>query len=141
MKVIFWRILLAAALSACGQFAVSQDYNNPVLRGMNPDPSIVRVGNEYFLATSSFEFFPSCPIYRSFDLVHWERVGYAMERPEQFRALDDDHPSTYACTLRFHAGHFYALTTDVRGKGNFLGERHQSSRSVVFACPDRQGHI
>ena len=87
---------------------------------MNPDPSIVRVGSEYFLTTSSFEYFPSCPVYHSYDLVHWERIGYALGRPEQFAALHDEHPSTYACTLRYHNGRFYAITTDVRGGGNFL---------------------
>jgi alpha-N-arabinofuranosidase len=87
---------------------------------MNPDPSVVRVGADYYLTTSSFEYFPSCPVYHSQDLVHWQRIGYALERPEQFVALHDEHPSTYACTLRYHAGTFYALTTDVRGRGNFL---------------------
>jgi len=109
--------LLAAVLLAP---ATAQEYRNPVLRGMNPDPSIVRVGKEYFLTTSSFEYFPSCPVYRSFDLVHWQRVGYALSRPEQFAALHSEHPSTYACTLRYNNGKFYALTTDVRGGGNFL---------------------
>jgi xylan 1,4-beta-xylosidase len=98
----------------------AQEYSNPVIGGMNPDPSVVRVRSEYYLTTSSFEYFPSCPVYHSFDLVHWERIGYALDRPEQFAALNDEHPSTYACTLRYHDGTFYALTTDVRGGGNFL---------------------
>lgn len=97
----------------------AQEYRNPVIRGMNPDPSAVRVGADYYLATSSFEYFPSCPVYHSQDLVHWERVGYALDRPEQF-ALGDGHPSTYACTLRYHDGTFYAITTNLRGGGNFL---------------------
>jgi xylan 1,4-beta-xylosidase len=87
---------------------------------MNPDPSVVRVGSEYYLTTSSFEYFPSCPVYHSLDLVHWQRIGYALDRPEQFAALHDEHPSTYACSLRYHAGTFYALTTDVRGGGNLM---------------------
>jgi xylan 1,4-beta-xylosidase len=98
----------------------AEGYGNPVIRGMNPDPSVVRVGSEYFLVTSSFEYFPSCPVYHSYDLVHWERVSYALERPEQFAALHDEDPSTYACTLRYHDGTFYAITTDVRGGGNFM---------------------
>ena len=109
-------ILLASVLP----LAVAQEYRNPVLRGMNPDPSVVRVGEEYFLATSSFEYFPSCPIYHSFDLVHWERLDYALGRAEQFVALHSRHPSTYACTLRYDQGTFYALTTEVHGGGNFL---------------------
>lgn len=109
-------ILLGSVLHS----AIGQDYRNPVLRGMNPDPSIVRVGNEYFLATSSFEYFPGCPIYRSFDLVHWDLLGYALGKQEQFAALHSEHPSLYACTLRYHDGVFYAVTTDVRGGGNFF---------------------
>jgi xylan 1,4-beta-xylosidase len=110
-------VLLAMIAAGAG---AAQDYSNPVIGGMNPDPSIVRVGSEYYLTTSSFEYFPSCPVYHSFDLVHWERIGYALNRAEQFAVLNDQHPSTYACTLRYHDGTFYALTTDVRGGGNFL---------------------
>ncbi len=105
-------ILLMASLAAPAQ------YENPVLRGLNPDPSILRVGQDYYLATSSFEYFPSCPIYHSLDLVHWQRIGYALSRPSQFSQLSP-HPSTYATTLRYHDGVFYLITTDVRGGGNF----------------------
>jgi alpha-N-arabinofuranosidase len=109
-------LLATIAVASCA----AQEYRNPVIPGMNPDPSVMRVGSEYYLVTSSFEYFPSCPVYHSYDLVHWERIGYALQRAEQFEALHDDHPSTYACTLRYHDGTFYALTTDVRGGGNFL---------------------
>ena len=109
-------ILLVLLLASLG---VHAQYVNPVLRGMNPDPSILRVGDDYYLATSSFEYFPSCPIYHSLDLVHWQRIGYALSRPSQFAQLSP-HPSTYATTLRFHNGIFYLITTDVRGGGNFF---------------------
>lgn len=105
-------LVLLLSLRTYGQ------YENPVLRGMNPDPSILRVGHDYYLATSSFEYFPSCPIYHSLDLVHWQRIGYALSRPSQFAQLGA-HPSTYATTLRYHDGTFYLITTDVRGGGNF----------------------
>jgi xylan 1,4-beta-xylosidase len=81
---------------------------------MNPDPSIVRVGRDYYLATSSFEYFPSCPIYHSLDLVHWQRIGYALSRQSQSAQLSP-HPSTYALTPRYHDGTFYLITTGVRG--------------------------
>lgn len=106
-------VLLTASPGAIAQ------YVNPVLRGMNPDPSILRVGHDYYLATSSFEYFPSCPIYHSLDLVHWQRISYALSRPSQFAHLSA-HPSTYATTLRYHDGTFYLITTDVRGGGNFF---------------------
>ena len=97
---------------------VRAQYDNPVLTGMNPDPSILRVGHDYYLATSSFEYFPSCPIYHRLDLVHWQRVGYALSTPRQFAQLSG-HPSTYATTLRYRDATFYLITTDVRGGGNF----------------------
>ena len=55
-------------------------YRNPVLPGCHPDPSICRVGDEYFLVTSTFEYFPGLPIHRSRDLVDWELVGHAVHR-------------------------------------------------------------
>lgn len=117
-------VIVAVAVAALVPFAAKasgpDSYRNPVIGGMNPDPSVVRVGHDYFLVTSSFEYFPSCPVYHSLDLVHWERIGYALSTVAQFAALHDEHPSTYACTLRYRDGTFYALTTDVRGGGNFL---------------------
>lgn len=112
--------LLCLLLSLPLARPLQAQYDNPVLRGLNPDPSIVRVGRDYYLATSSFEYFPSCPIYHSLDLVHWQRIGYALSRPSQFERLGTQHPSTYAATLRYWKGTFYLITTDVRGGGNFF---------------------
>src|ERR1035437_9944378 len=58
-------------------------FNNPILRGMNPDPSICRVGDDYYLVTSTFEYFPGLPIYQSKDLVHWKMIGYVLTTPTQ----------------------------------------------------------
>lgn len=58
-------------------------YTNPILPGFNPDPSVCRVGEDYYLVTSSFEFFPGVPIYHSRDLVHWEHIGYCLTRESQ----------------------------------------------------------
>lgn len=52
-----------------------RQYNNPIIRGFNPDPSICRVGEDFYLVTSSFEYFPGLPIYHSKDLVNWEQIG------------------------------------------------------------------
>src|SRR5690242_21827251 len=56
---------------------------NPILPGFNPDPSIVRVGEDYYIATSTFEWFPGVQIHHSRDLVHWRVLGYALDRPSQ----------------------------------------------------------
>ena len=51
---------------------------NPVLPGFNPDPSLVRVGDDYYIATSTFEWFPGICIHHSKDLVNWEILSYDM---------------------------------------------------------------
>lgn len=63
-------------------------YHNPIRTGMFPDPSIVRVGEDYYMVNSSFVFFPSIPISHSKDLIHWEIIGYAITEPE-WAALEE----------------------------------------------------
>lgn len=96
-------------------------YTNPIIRGVNPDPSICRVGEDFYLATSSMFFFPGVPIYHSRDLVNWRLVGHALTRAEHF-CLDRNNgsPMMYAPTLRHQGGVFYMITTDVNGGGNFF---------------------
>lgn len=59
-----------------------QCFRNPVLRGCHPDPSVVRVGDDYYLVNSSFVYFPGLPVYHSRDLVHWQEIGHAVENLE-----------------------------------------------------------
>jgi xylan 1,4-beta-xylosidase len=59
--------------------------SNPVIPGFHPDPSVCRVGGDYYLACSSFEYFPGVPVFHSRDLVHWTQLGNALDRPEQLR--------------------------------------------------------
>lgn len=106
--------LLAFLLLAVSVYAPADSYTNPIVPGMNPDPSIVRTGDDYHLTTSTFEFFPGCALHHSKDLVHWTMIGAALDRPEQFVALKNEHPALYACTLRYYEGTYYVLTTDVR---------------------------
>ncbi|HYS35715.1 MAG TPA: family 43 glycosylhydrolase, partial [Pseudonocardiaceae bacterium] len=65
---------------------------NPVIPGRHPDPSICRVGADYYLACSSFEYFPGVPVLHSRDLVHWNQVGNALDRPGQL-SLEGAAPS------------------------------------------------
>ncbi len=58
-------------------------FHNPIIKGGYPDPSICRVGDTYYLVTSSFYYFPGLPVFKSKDLVHWEQIGNAISRPEQ----------------------------------------------------------
>jgi alpha-N-arabinofuranosidase len=95
-------------------------YQNPIIRGFNPDPSICRVGRNFYLVTSSFEYFPGLPIYHSTDLVNWKLVGHCVDRLEQL-PLDKAKSSggVWAPTLRYSNGMFY-VTATFDGIGNFI---------------------
>ncbi|MGP3960211.1 glycoside hydrolase family 43 protein [Nonomuraea sp. 3N208] len=97
-------------------------YDNPVIGGFHPDPSVCRVGEDYYLACSSFEYFPGVPIFHSRDLVHWRQIGNVLDRPSQLDLPPETSASAgiYAPTLRHHAGRFYLITTNVSGGGNFI---------------------
>ena len=58
-------------------------YSNPILPGYSPDPSICRAGEDFYLVTSTFAYFPGLPVYHSRDLVNWKIVGHALDRPSQ----------------------------------------------------------
>jgi xylan 1,4-beta-xylosidase len=95
-------------------------FQNPVIRGFNPDPSICRVGKTYYLVTSSFEYFPGVPVYRSSDLAHWELIGYCLDRDSQLNVAEAiSSRGIFAPTIRYHNGTFYMVTTNVDGGGNF----------------------
>ncbi|MEN2739634.1 family 43 glycosylhydrolase [Microbacterium sp. X-17] len=86
----------------------------PVVAGFYPDPTVCRVGDDYYLSNSSFEYFPGAPIFHSTDLVTWSQVGNILDRRSQFRH-GVDLPSTgiYGSTLRFHDARFWFITTNV----------------------------
>ena len=93
----------------------------PVLSGFHPDPSICRVGETYYLATSSFEYAPGVPIFRSTDLRSWELIGHALDRPSQLD-VSKAGPSggIFAPTLRHHDGRFWLITTNWSDDGGQL---------------------
>ncbi|WP_157524865.1 glycoside hydrolase family 43 protein [Microbacterium yannicii] len=87
---------------------------HPIIPGFHPDPTICRVGDDYYLAHSSFEYFPGAPIFHSRDLVTWTQIGNILTRRSQFRA-GTSGPSTgiYGSTLRHRDGRFWFITTNV----------------------------
>ncbi|WP_165234139.1 family 43 glycosylhydrolase [Aquisphaera insulae] len=96
---------------------------NPILAGFYPDPSLCRVGDDFYLVNSTFIYFPGLPIFQSRDLVHWVQVGNAIHRPSQAPALARGNVSggMFAPTIRFHAGKFHVICTQVGpGGGNFV---------------------
>jgi alpha-N-arabinofuranosidase len=100
---------------------MSEPVENPVIPGFHPDPSICRVGEDYYLANSSFEWFPGVPIHHSRDLVHWRLIGNALTRDSQLPLQGVGHSGgIWAPTLRWHDGTFHLVTTDVGAGGNLL---------------------
>lgn len=95
-------------------------YENPILPGFYPDPSITRAGDDYYLVCSSFEYFPGVPIFHSRDLIHWTQIGHVLDRMSQLDTSSrNSSDGIYAPTIRYWDGTFYMITTDVRGIGNF----------------------
>lgn len=93
---------------------MARTFSNPVVRGVAPDPSVCRVGDDFFLATSTFEYWPGIPIHHSTDLVHWDLIGHAVTRPTQFRPEGEDGPFLlFAPTLRYHDGTFFLACTNM----------------------------
>ena len=97
----------------------SQDtFLNPIINGGYPDPSIVRVDDDFYIVNSSFEYFPALPIHHSKDLVNWELIGYGIDRPSQGTGkvnLYDvqQQGGIHAPSIRYHDGLFYIVTTNV----------------------------
>ncbi len=97
------------------------EFRNPILSGYYPDPSVTRVGDDYYLVNSSFAHFPGIPVFTSKDLVHWTQIANAIDRPEQ---LDFTGRRTsqgvFAPDISWHDGLFYIANTCVECGGNFV---------------------
>jgi len=97
------------------------EYRNPILAGYYPDPSIVRVGDDYYLINSSFAHFPGIPVFHSRDLVNWTQIGNAIDRPDQLdlsgRSVSE---GVFAPDISYHDGSFYIVNTCVRCGGNYV---------------------
>lgn len=111
-----WHGITAASPADAPVFA------NPVLPGFHPDPSVCRVGDDYYLVTSSFEWFPGLPVFHSKDLVNWKQIGYVLDRPSQLQMKEGMPHSSglWAPTIRYHQGKYYVICTATGAGGNFF---------------------
>lgn len=93
-------------------FGYEETYRNPIRTGMFPDPSIVRVGEDYYMVNSSFIFFPCIPVSHSRDLVHWEIIGHAITDPD-WAGLDELEGGRgyWAPDISYYNGRFYIAAT------------------------------
>lgn len=104
---------------------------NPILPGFNPDPSIVRAGEDYYIATSTFEWFPGVQIHHSRDLVHWRLLARPLRRASQLNLLGDpDSCGVWAPCLSWADGLFWLIYTDVKrfGRASVAGASGASMR-------------
>lgn len=97
------------------------EYINPINAGFYPDPSIVRVEDDYYMVHSSFTYYPGIPIFHSTDLVNWNQIGHVLNRPSQL-PVDGLRLSRgiFAPTIEYHEGTFYVFSTLVDAGGNFM---------------------
>lgn len=96
-------------------------FQNPVLRGMYPDPSMCAANGKYYMVCSTFSYFPGVPLFESDDLINWKQIGHCLTRKSQL--LLENSSTTgggiYAPTIRFNNGRFYMVVTNVSNIGNF----------------------
>ncbi|MDE3196476.1 MAG: glycoside hydrolase family 43 protein [Acidobacteriota bacterium] len=121
------------------------EIRNPILPGFHPDPSVVRVGEDYYIATSTFEWFPGVRIHHSRDLVHWRPLRHPLRRPSQLNMLGDpDSCGIWAPCLTYADGLFWLVYTDVKryGRTSQAGASGASLRdflNYVVTSPEIEG--
>jgi xylan 1,4-beta-xylosidase len=99
--------------------------HNPILRGFHPDPSIVRVDDDYYIATSTFEWFPGVLIHHSKDLVHWRPLTHPLTRSSQLEMKGNiDSGGVWAPCLSYHKGIYYLIYTDVKSRVGAFKDTH-----------------
>ena len=99
--------------------------HNPILPGFNPDPSILRVGEDYYIATSTFEWFPGVALYHSKDLANWRPIGHALTRRSQLDLLGvTDSSGIWAPSLSYANGLFHLIYTIVRTRASNFKDVH-----------------
>ena len=96
-------------------------FQNPILAGFYPDPSICKAGDDFYLINSTFAYFPGIPVFHSRDLVSWNQIGNVLDRPGQvdFTGLGVSR-AIFAPAIRHHEGIFYITCTVIDGIGNFV---------------------
>jgi alpha-N-arabinofuranosidase len=120
MRYLFF-ISVLICLFTHGIQAQTTTFTNPILKGFYPDPSIVRVGADYYLINSTFSYFPGIPIMHSKDLKNWKQIGNVIDRPSQLDFMGE--PMTrglFAPAISYYKGVFYVTCTDIDNDGNFV---------------------
>lgn len=129
-------VCVIGAAFAAEAAAQTATFRNPILRGGYPDPSITRVGDDYYIVNSTFEYFPGLPVHHSTDLVNWELAGYGIQDPDFYgdavNLVDvQSNGGIHAPSIRWHDGLFYIITTNVYNPG--VGQPTRMVNFIVTA--------
>src|SRR5688572_26740899 len=113
--------LIIVVISTLVGYAQSMTLVNPVLAGFYPDPSVLKVGPDYYLINSTFSYFPGLPVFHSKDLKNWKQIGNVISRPSQMNFMG--HRMTrglFAPAIDYHNGTYYVTCTLIDRGGNFI---------------------
>ncbi|KAL7923342.1 glycoside hydrolase family 43 protein [Trichoderma austrokoningii] len=109
---------------------------NPILPGFNPDPSILRVGTDYYIATSTFEWYPGVQIHHSTDLANWELVVRPLTRRNQIDLRGEpDSCGVWAPCLTHDGDQYWLVYTDVKRKDGSFKDTH----NYIVTAPTIEG--
>lgn len=120
MKVKLLAIILSLYVIP---YNVSAQFNlpNPILAGFYPDPSICKVGTDYYIVNSTFSYFPGIPVLHSKDLKNWKQIGNVISNPSQMDFMGEGvSRGLFAPSINYHNGLFYVTCTDIDHDGNFV---------------------
>jgi len=117
MRKLFTIFFLSLTVSGFAQIK----FTNPILSGFYPDPSVTRVGTDYYLVNSTFSYFPGLPVFHSRDLKNWKQIGNVIDRPSQMNFMGDGlSRGLFAPSINFYKGTYYVTCTLIDRKGNFV---------------------
>ncbi|KAE8365080.1 glycosyl hydrolase [Aspergillus caelatus] len=123
-------------------------FTNPIIAGFYPDPSCIRVRDVFYMTNSSFQFFPGIPIHKSEDLINWELIGNAINRPSQIslsQATTKINNASrreiftggiYAPTIRHHDGVFYIICTNLTGAADMPSSTDFHPSNFIITATD-----
>ena len=118
---------------------MTRTYKNPLQRGFFPDPSVVRVGDDYYMVNSTFQYFPAIAISHSKDMVHWELIGHAITDPDELDLSDirDSH-GIWAPDISYSNGRFIIMAT-LRLNADGKRDNNVMRRQVVVLSDRPEG--
>jgi len=115
------KLLLLIAFLYTGYSYGQIKFTNPIMAGFYPDPSVTKVGSDYYLVNSTFAYFPGVPVFHSKDLKNWKQIGNVIDRPSQMTFFGDrTSRGLFAPSINYYKGTFYMTCTNIDKRGNFV---------------------